>query len=158
MNSDKTPLMLLALKASPNLLAAGAAFLLLSMPMFLLAEPPAPHLGYTASVEAQFRGCGSAGWCRFWIESLDPLAQSLHRVRPDGVSRMPGDDAISIAVRDRLNALLASMIHQSKRIVLHDLRELDDGTFAATVTVNGAKLASDPILLELHKKLTSTNR
>ena len=71
---------------------------------------------------------------------------------------MPGDDAISIAVRDRLNTLLASMIHQSKRVVLHDLRELDDGTFAATVTVNGAKLASDPILLELHEKITSTIR
>ncbi len=79
-------------------------------------------------------------------------------MRPDGVARMPGDDGISIAVRDRLNALLASMIHQSKRIVLHDLRELDDGTFAATVTVNGANLASDPILLELHQKLTRTLR
>jgi len=107
-------------------------------------------------VEAQFRGCESAGWCRFWIEPLHPLAESLHRVRPDGVSRMPGDGTISIAVRDRLNALLASMIHQNKKIVLHDLRELDDETFAATVTVNGAKLASDPILLELREKVTGT--
>ena len=139
-------------KASPNLLAAGAALLgLLSLPMTIRAEPPAP-------VEAQFRGCESAGWCLFWIESLDPLEQSLHRVRSDGVSRMPGDEAISIAMRDRLNALLANMIHQSKRIVLHDLRKLDDGTFAATVTVNGANLASDPIILELRGKATSTTR
>ena len=71
---------------------------------------------------------------------------------------MPGDDAISVAVRDRLNALLASMIHQAKRIVLHDLRELDDGTFAATVTVNGANVASDPILVELREKRTGTTR
>ncbi len=71
---------------------------------------------------------------------------------------MPGDDAGSIAVRDRLNALLASMIHQHKHIVLHDLRELDDGTFAATVTVNGVNVASDPILLELREELTGTTR
>ena len=104
-------------------------------------------------IEAEFRGCESAGWCRFWIESLDPLAISLYRVRPDGVSRTPGDDAVRRAMRNRLNALLANMIHQSKHIVLHDLRELDDGTFAAAVTVNGADVASDPILLELQKKL-----
>ena len=79
----------------------------------------------------------------------------MHRVRPDGVSRTPGDAAISIAVRDRLNALLANMIHQAKRIVLEDLRELDDGTFAATVTVNGEDVASDPTLLELHQKHSS---
>ncbi len=69
---------------------------------------------------------------------------------------MSGNDAISIAMRDRLNALLASMIHQNKRIVLHDLRELDDGTFAATVTVNGANLASDPVVLELQAKRART--
>ena len=71
---------------------------------------------------------------------------------------MPADDGISIAVRDRLNALLASMIHQHKRIVLHDLRELDDGTFAATVTVNGVNLASDPILVELNEKIARASR
>jgi len=151
--------MLFMLKASQNLLAAGAALLgLLSVPMTIRAEPPAPHPGHTAPVEAQFRGCESAGWCRFWIEPLHPMADSLHRVRPDGVSRMPGDDSISIAVRDRLNALLASMVHQHKRILLHDLRELDDGTFAAAVTVNEAKLASDPTLMELHEKHTSAIR
>jgi hypothetical protein len=151
--------MLFVVKASPNLLAAGAALLgLLSVPMTIRAEPSTLHPGHAAPVEAQFRGCESAGWCRFWIEPLHPLAEPLHRVRPDGVLPMPGDDAISIAVRDRLNALLASMIHQSKRIVLHDLRELDDGTFAATVTVNGVTLASDPILLELCRKHSSTIR
>ena len=82
----------------------------------------------------------------------------MYRVRPDGVVQVPRDDAVSIAVRDRLNALLANMIHQAKHIVLHDLRALDDGTFAAAVTVNGVDLASDPILLELREKVTSTIR
>jgi len=104
-------------------------------------------------MEAEFRGCESAGWCRFWIESLDPWAMSLYRVRPDGVSRALGDQAVRIAVRNRLNALLANMIHQSKHILLYDLRKLDDGTFAAAVTVNGADVASDSILVELQKKL-----
>jgi len=148
-----------AINALPKLLAAAAVLLgMLFLPMTIRAESPATCASHDESVEAQFRGCESAGWCRFRIEPLDPSVESMHRVRPDGVSRMPGDDAISIAVRDRLNALLASMIHQSKRIVLHDLRELDDGTFAATVTVNGAKLASDPILLELREKVTGTAR
>ncbi len=69
---------------------------------------------------------------------------------------MSGDKAISVAVRDRLNALLASMVHQHKRIVLHDLREVEDGAFAATVTVNEVNLASDPILLELLGKFMGT--
>ena len=98
-------------------------------------------------MEAQFRGCEAAGWCRFWIESPHRSSESLYRVRPDGIVPTRGDDALSIAVRDRLNALLASMIHQHKRIVLHDLRELDDGTYAATVTVNGANVASDPMFV-----------
>src|SRR5207344_2502383 len=123
-----------------------------SVPMTICADPPASHPGHAEPVEAQFRGCDSAGWCRFWIEPLHPSEESLHRVRPDGVSRMPGDAAISIAVRNRLNALLANMIHQAKRIVLHDLRELNDGTFAATVTVNSEDVASDPTLLELRQK------
>jgi hypothetical protein len=151
--------MLFAIKAPPNLLAACAALLgLLSVPMTIRAEPPPPHPRPAEPLEAQFRGCESAGWCRFWIESLDPLAESLYRVRPDGVSRMPCDDATRIAIRDRLNALLASMIHQHKHIVLHDLRELDDGTFAATVTVNGRALVSDPILVELRGESTGTIR
>jgi len=123
------------------------------MPTTIRAEPSA-----FVSVEAQFRGCESTGWCRFWIEALDPLAQSLHRVRPDGVSRIPGENPTSIAMRDRLNVLLSDMIHQAKHIVLHDLRRLDDGTFAATVTVNGIDLASDPILLELRAKAAGMTR
>ena len=147
------------LKASPRLLTVGATLLsLLSVPTTARAEPAAPRSGHAAPVEARFRGCEAAGWCRFWIESPDPSSRSLHRVRPDGVVRTHGDDAVAIAARDRLNALLASMIHQHKRILLHDLRELEDGTFAATVTVNGANVASDPILLELRRELTGTIR
>ena len=71
---------------------------------------------------------------------------------------MHGDDAVSIAMRDRLNALLASFVHQHKRIVLYDLRELDDGTFAATVTVNESDLRSDPILQELIGKAGAAAR
>jgi len=140
------------LKAPPNWLAGGAAFLaLLSLPITIRAEQP-------AEVEAEYRGCESAGWCRFWIESLDPLAASLHRVRPEGVAQVPGDETISVVVRDRLNALLANMIHQAKHVVLHDLRKLDDGTFMATITVNGVNLASDPVLLDLRAKVTGTTR
>jgi len=153
-----TPFIVFVVKASPSLRAAAAFLGLLSVPMTICAAPPAPHPGHAEPVEAQFRGCESAGWCRFWIESLHPGEESLYRVRPDGVSRTPGDAALSIAVRDRLNALLANMIHQAKRIVLEDLRELDDGTFAATVTVNGQALASDPILVELREELTGTIR
>ena len=150
--------MLFVLKASSNLVAAAALVGLLFVPMAIRADPSAPNPGYSTAVEAQFRGCESAGWCRFWIEPLDPLAASLHRVRPDGVARMPGNETISIAVRDRLNALLANMIHQAKHIVLHDLRELDDGTFVATVTVNGVNLALDPILEDLRAKMTGKLR
>jgi hypothetical protein len=142
----------LVVNALPSLLAAAAFIGLLSVSMTICAEPSALQPGLAEPVEAQFRGCDSAGWCRFWIEPLQPSEQSLYRVRPDGVLRTPDDAAISSAVRDRLNALLASMIHQSKRIVLRDLRELDDGTFAAAVTVNGANVASDPILLKLREK------
>ncbi len=127
---------------------------LLSAPLTRPAESPTLDPSAAGTREAQFRGCDSAGWCRFWIESADFLL----RVRPEGVWPKPGDDAIRIAVRNRLNALLANMIHQDKHIVLHDLRELDDGTFAAAVTVNGTDVASDPILLELQKKVAKTNR
>jgi len=147
------------LKASPRLLAAGAALAsLLFVPTTVRADSAAPRSGQAAAVKGWFRGCEATGWCRFWIESADPAAQSLRRVRPDGVVRPHGDDALAVAVRDRLNALLASMIHQHKHILLHDLHELDDGTFAATVTVNGANVASDPMLLELRRHLTGTIR
>lgn len=142
--------MLRELKGAPAQLAAGAALLgLLAVPAAGRAQAPELHSDSAAPVEAGFRGCDAAGWCRFAIEPTARSAPSLHRVRPDGVVRTRGDDALAVAVRDRLNALLADMIHQHKRILLHDLRELDDGTFAAVVTVNGANVASDPVLQEL---------
>ena len=149
---------MLSLKAPPKRLAAAVALLGLLISLTTHAQPSAPRPGQGSPVEAEFRGCDSAGWCRFWIDALDPLAQSLLRVRPDGVSPMPGDEAIAIAVRDRLNALLSNMIHQAKHIELHDLRKLDDGTFAAAVTVNGEDLGSDPIVLELRERISRTAR
>ena len=123
----------------------------------LIAVPAlAVHSGSTMR-DVQFRGCDTVGWCRFWIDSAD-AAGSMVRVRPDGVLRMSGDDALSVAVRNRLNALLSDMIHQAKHIDLNDLRKLDDGTWSATVTVTGVALASDPVLVELREKAAGTNR
>jgi hypothetical protein len=144
-----------AFKGAPNLLAAAALLSLLRVPV-TAAEPPEVGPARTAPVEAQFRGCEAAGYCRFWLESADAYAQTLHRVRPQGVVPAHGDNAA--AVRDRLNALLASMIHQHKQILLYALRELEDGTFTARVTANGADVASDPQLLELRAKHGSTTR
>jgi hypothetical protein len=135
-------------KSPPIHLHVLAAMLCLLPPATVRADP----------VSAQFRGCESAGWCRFWIEPRNPLEDPLHRVRVEGLGRMRGDDAVSIAMRDRLNALLASFVHQHKRIVLHDLRELGDGTFAATVTVNESDLRSDPALQELIEQPGDTAR
>ena len=91
--------------------------------------------------------------------------RSLLPVRPDGVyqtsggiSQTSGDYGTSIAIRDRLNALLSNMIHQAKHIVLLNLRKTDDGTFAATVIVNDADVATDPVLVELNEKLAKTSR
>ncbi len=100
-------------------------------------------------LQAQYRGCKTGGWCAFRIESLDPLAASVYRVYPHGIARTPDDAARSVAVRDRLNALLASMVHQHKRIVLHDFRQVGDDAYSAIVTVNGANVAADPIVREL---------
>lgn len=109
-------------------------------------------------VTAQFRGCESAGWCKFRVERLDAQQEPVHRVRPGGIPEMRGDNALSIAVRDRLNAMLSGFVHQHKRIVLYDLREVGDGTFAATVTVNESKLESDPILQELLIKRSAAGK
>jgi hypothetical protein len=116
------------------------------------AEPPGTSAGHAADVEAEFRGCDAAGWCRFRIEPTRASGEPLRRVRPDGVPGASGNDALATAIRDRLNALLASMIHQHKRIELRGTRALDDGTLAATVIVNGANVSSDPILRELLEK------
>lgn len=143
--------MLFVLKATSNLLAA-ALLGLMSMSVAARAEQPA------SPVEAEFRGCESAGWCRFRIDSADPSAAMLYRVRPDGIARIPVENAMSTAMRNRLNTLLSNMIHQAKHIVLDDLRRLDDGTFAATVTINGANLATDPMVVDLQKQAAGKNR
>jgi hypothetical protein len=136
--------------ASPKLiLAAGAVLLSLSAATTVRATSPEVRSGQGGPVAAEFRGCTSAGWCRFWIRSWDPLERAPVRVYPDGVPRTFSDEVAATAVRDRMNALLASMIHQHKRIVLHGLREAGAGAYAAQVTVNDADLASDPVLLEL---------
>lgn len=109
----------------------------------LLAPTIATALA-SESVEAQFRGCDSGGWCRFKVERSLPGDEALIRVRPDGVTGFEGTAAAT--KRDRLNALLASMIHQHKQIRLESLRTLNDGTFAAIVIVNGADVAADPQL------------
>ena len=140
-----------------NLMAAGAVATCLLIAPASQADPATAKKN-AARVEAEFRGCESAGWCRFRINSPDSSMETTVRVRPDGVLRTSGEGAISIAVRNRLNALLSNMIHQAKHIVLHDLRELDDGTFAAAVTVTGLNLASDPILRELREKAAGTKR
>ena len=139
------------LKATSNLFAA-ALLGLVSMSVAARAEPPG------SPVEAEFRGCESAGWCRFRIDSADPSAAMLYRVRPDGIARIPVENAMSTAMRNRLNALLSNMIHQAKHIVLDDLRRLDDGTFAATVTINGANLATDPMVVELQEQAAGKTR
>jgi hypothetical protein len=138
-----------------HVLLAAALAGLVSIPMTARADASVQH----EPIAAQFRGCSSAGWCRFWTEGVrDASQEPLYRVRPDGVAQAPSGNAIAIAVRDRLNVLLSDMIHQNKQIVLHDLRKLDDGTFAAKVTVTGIDVASDPTLLELRERLSGASR
>lgn len=103
----------------------------------------------TTGVPAQFRGCESTGWCKFWLDPRDTREEPLHRVRPLGIPEMRGNDDVSVAVRDRLNALMSSFVHQHKRIVLYDLRPLGDGTFSASITVNESGLEEDPALRDL---------
>lgn len=147
---------MLLLKASPNLLAAALLGLLILLTAH--AQSPSPRPEHSETVEAEFRGCDSAGWCRFRIDSADPSAAVLYRVRPDGIARIPVENAMSTAMRNRLNALLSNMIHQAKHIVLEDLRRLDDGTFAATVTSNGANLATDPMVVDLQEQAAGKAR
>ena len=148
--------MLFMPRTTLNLLATSAAAICLLIAPASQADSAAKENG--GPVEAEFRGCVSAGWCRFWIDSSNSLADSMVRVRPAGIAQSSGGDATSIAVRNRLNALLSNMIHQAKHIVLHDLHELDDGTFTASVTVTGVNLAADPILVELREKAARATR
>jgi hypothetical protein len=107
---------------------------------------------------AQYRGCDSAGWCRFHIEAPHPLAGWDVRVHPDGVPLPQAGSPTGIELRDRLNALLASMIHQNKRILLTDLRVLGEGRFAASVVVDGLQLATDPFLMEIGRRVGASSR
>jgi hypothetical protein len=133
------------------------AVCVLIAPTSVRAQTPASVRTSPLIQDVQFRGCDSAGWCRFWIDAVDPTL-SLVRVRPNDVLQMSGDDALSIAVRNRLNALLSDMIHQAKHIDLNDLRKLDDGTYTATVTVTGVALASDPVLAEMREKVAAKKK
>jgi hypothetical protein len=121
--------------------AHAATALLLTLPL------PA----YAQTVEADFRGCDGSGTCRFRVAAPHPPDQTELLVRPDGIPRPTGDAEMARRLRDRLNALLSNMIHQVKCIELHALRELDDDTFAAKVTVHGVDVALDPIILEMRK-------
>ncbi len=144
------------MKLGPRPLAVAAALFSASALLDLLSHATAygaqsgtSEVSHPDLVLAKFRGCETARTCRFWIESSIPLNESLHVVRPNGVSTGKEGDASALAVRDRLNFLLSDMIHQHKRIELQDLRELDDGAYAATIKVNGMDLSADPILKDL---------
>ena len=129
---------------------AAALLVALCTPVTLRAD--SARAAHGDSVEAEFHGCDVAGRCLFSIESPSMPGEPLLRVRPNGVL-LPDDDVLdALALRDRLNALLANMIHQVKRIGLHDLRVQTDGTFAATVTVHGVDIASDSTIRELRTK------
>ena len=123
-------------------LCATALLGTLLLPAGVLAISP-------EAVPAQFRGCDAAGWCRFWIEPRNALEEPVRRVRPLGIPEMRGGDTVSLAVRDRLNALMSSFVHQHKRIVLYKLREAGDGTWTADITVNESPLTEDPPLQNL---------
>lgn len=116
------------------------------------------HARWRPVFDAQFRGCEDSGACRFWIDARDADPEGLYRVRPDGVIWIVDEEHTARAVRDRLNALLSSMIHQHKRIELHGMRTLGDQTHAARVSVNGADLADDPILAQLARTATPAPR
>jgi hypothetical protein len=114
-----------------------------------LIHAPAAHGAQPGAVPAEFRGCESGRMCRFQIESSTPSIKLLLVVRPNGVSNAMNDDATAIALRNRLNALMSSMIHQHKRIELEDLSKLDDGTHTATVKVDGIDVSADATLNDL---------
>jgi hypothetical protein len=114
----------------------------------LLAIADKLHMLEGEGVEAQFRGCSTTGWCCFYLDG----SEKLRRIRPDGIAYASENSPRSVAVRDRLNALLSSMIHQHKRIVLRDLRDAGDRMYSATVIVNEADVAQDEVLRSLQSK------
>ncbi|MFN0037921.1 MAG: hypothetical protein ACKVP2_00200 [Burkholderiales bacterium] len=129
---------------------AAALLVALCTPVTLRADLASAAHG--DSVEAEFRGCDMAGRCLFSVESSLMPGETLLRVHPNGVLQPDDDVLAALALRDRLNALLANMIHQVKRIGLHDLRVQPDGTFAATVTVHGVDIGTDSTLVALRAK------
>jgi hypothetical protein len=133
-----------------SIVFGGLIHLVARVSVLIMVTPPLP--GYAQSVEAAFRGCDVSGWCRFRMDSPHPSGQTDLFLRPEGIPQPTSDQAMAIALRDRLNALLSNMIHQAKRIELHALRELDDGTYTASVTVHGVDVASDPVIAELRAK------
>ncbi len=100
-----------------------------------------------------FRGCDDTRTCRFAFISGSAMHGELLRVVPDGVGWREADDATARAMRDRLNALLSSMIHQHKQLKLHGLRSTQGNGYAARITVNGADVAEDPVLLGLTQRV-----
>ena len=154
----------LEMKSCNSFLASATALFSASALLALLnhslavhgAQPATSEVSHPEAVPAEFRGCESARTCRFWIESSTPLAESLLVVRPNGVLAGKDRDATATSVRNRLNFLMSNMIHQHKRIELHDLRKLNDGAYAATVKVDGIDLSADPILNDLME--TSKNQ
>ncbi|MEX0957675.1 MAG: hypothetical protein WDZ63_00155 [Burkholderiales bacterium] len=136
---------------------AHALCIACALPLACAHAQPTRNL-HPGPLPAEFRGCDAAGSCHFVFETSVLPAVPPHRVRPDGVPHGAPDDIVAIAVRDRLNALMSSMIHQHKRIVLHDLRALGDGSLAARITVNEADVARDPVLLELGQRVAGTGQ
>jgi len=103
----------------------------------------------SSPVETQFRGCDDTRTCRFALDPTAPGGGDIQRVIPEGVRWTDVDEATARAVRDRLNALMSSMIHQHKRVELFGLRLREDGAYVARITVNGADVSQDPILAEI---------
>ncbi len=107
----------------------------------------------TPAAQVAFRGCDDTRSCRFALASSSAIHGELIRVVPDGVGWRDADDATARAVRDRLNALLSSMIHQHKRVQLHGLRSTQGNGYAARITVNGADVADDSVLIGLTRRV-----
>jgi len=131
------------LGSAPSATLAAVGVLVLASPAPGAAEPS------RALLEARFRGCDDSRTCRFLVDAGPAAAETSYRVVPDGVDWLDAQPAQARAVRDRLNALLSSMIHQHKRVELSGLRPLEDGRHAARVVVNGADVAVDPQLIAL---------
>lgn len=131
------------LVSTPCAPLAAVGILVLASPAPGAAEPS------RAPVEARFRGCDDSRSCRFLVDAGPAPAETSYRVMPDGVDWRDARPEQARAVRDRLNALLSSMIHQHKRVELFGLRPLEDGRHAARVVVNGADVAIDPQLSAL---------